>query len=433
MPKSIMGIQGLNLWNVLFVIIFMAWLVNRQREGLTWDMPRHITVLLLMYLAVVLVGVSRVILARSYGDLPLISVISEELLNTIKWVIPGILVYDGCRTRKRLIIVVSCLLVMVFLIGVQVARRLPASSVLSGGDIMRTRKACADIGFGACTMSTLLAGLSWSLLGVLPLVTLKKHKVLIICVAGFAFYAQALTGGRAGYVAWGATGLILCFLKWRKQLILVPVAVMLVAVCLPGVVDRLLMGFGATDVSGQSTIDKEAMSSGRFLIWPYVVEKIGQSPAIGYGRGAMSRTGLQQHIGEETGDFGFPHPHNMYLETLLDNGILGSIPIFMFWGIIVVYAALLFRSDNRLSSMVGCIGLSFTLTQLIAGLGSQHFYAEEDTLVMWVAMFLALRVYVEQARVSTGAVIAESSWGGQLSHPQHEAVALAYAREVAAT
>jgi len=429
MPKTMFGIQGFNTWNILFLVIFLAWAASRRREGLTWDMPRHITILLLMYLAVVIVGVLRVILNHSYGPLPLISVVSEELLNTIKWVVPGILVYDGCRTRKRLIIVVSCLLVMVLLIGVQVARRLPASSVLGDGDIMQTRKACADIGYGACTMSTLLAGLSWSLLGGLPLIPSKKHKVLIICAAVFAFYAQALTGGRAGYVAWGATGLILCLLKWRKQLILAPIIVMLLAVCLPGVVNRLLMGFGETDLSGQSTVNEEALTSGRFLIWPYVVEKIGQSPLIGYGRGAMSRSGLQQHIGEETGDFLFGHPHNMYLESLLDNGIIGSIPIFLFWGIIVVYAALLFRSNNRLCSMVGCIGLSFTLTQMIAGLGSQHFYAEEDTLGIWVAMFITLRVYTEQARVGVRAVISESPFDLQLSHQQHESIALAYAHK----
>ena len=82
--------------------------------------------------------------------------------------------------------------------------------------------------------------------------------------------------------------------------------------------------------------------------------------------------------------------------------------------------------------MVGCVGLSFTLTQLIAGLGSQHFYAEEDSLGIWLVMFLVLRVYVEQARIGTGAFIAESPWDGQSSHPQHEAIAPAYAHEVTA-
>jgi len=29
MPKTMFGIQGLNMWNVLFLVIFLAWVVNR--------------------------------------------------------------------------------------------------------------------------------------------------------------------------------------------------------------------------------------------------------------------------------------------------------------------------------------------------------------------------------------------------------------------
>jgi len=411
MPKAMLGIQGLNMWNVLFAVIFVAWLASRRREGLQWDMPRHVSVLLLLYLGVVVIGFLRAVLDRSYiQDYPLKDMISEELINTIKWVLPGVLVFSGCRTRKRLISVIFCLLVMTLLIGVQVARRLPAASVLGDVDIMQTRNICEDIGFGACTMSTLLAALSWSILGALPLVR-SRYRVLMVFAAVFAVYAQALTGGRAGYVAWGMTGLILCLLKWRKQLILVPILAMLLPLLVPGAVDRLLMGSdGVTDVDGENIMDIETVSSGRFLIWPYVIKKISQSPVIGYGRLGMRRSGLQQHIGEQTGDFDFPHPHNMYLETLLDNGIAGSIPIFMFWGIVVVYANRLFRSDNRLCAAAGCFGLSYTLTQLIAGLGSQHVYAEEDTMVVWVAMFITIRVYVESTRAHINAPSVIEAW-----------------------
>src|ERR1043166_7383526 len=61
MPKAIFGIGGLNLWNILFISIFLAWLVHRRRQGLRWDMPRYLNVLLLLYLAVVLVGFVRMI------------------------------------------------------------------------------------------------------------------------------------------------------------------------------------------------------------------------------------------------------------------------------------------------------------------------------------------------------------------------------------
>ncbi|HEX5633875.1 MAG TPA: hypothetical protein VFX50_11640, partial [Gemmatimonadales bacterium] len=50
MPKSILGIQGLNPWNLLLLVVVAAWLKGRRDEHLTWDLPRHITVLLVLYL-----------------------------------------------------------------------------------------------------------------------------------------------------------------------------------------------------------------------------------------------------------------------------------------------------------------------------------------------------------------------------------------------
>jgi O-antigen ligase len=423
MPKTMFGIQGLNVWNVLFVGISLAWLAGRRREGLTWDMPRRINVLLLMYLAVILVGVLRAVLDRSnIQDYPLKSLISEELINTIKWVLPGLLLFDGCRTRRRLIMVLVCLLVMYFLIGTQVVLRLPASSVLSVETMNETRKACEDIGYGACDMSTFLAGASWGILATLPLVRRKKYKALILAAAGMVAFGQALTGGRAGYLAWGATGLVLCLLKWRKYLILAPVIVLLLPIVFPGVVGRMLEGLGETDVAWQSTIDDYSVTSDRTLFWPYIIDKIAESPVVGYGRLAMERTGLCYSIESEHPGTGATHPHNMYLETLLDNGIVGSMPILLFWGILVVYAARLFRSDNRVCSAVGGLALSLMLAQLIAGIGSQHFYPEESTLGAWAGMFLAVRVYVEQALARNDAIVAEGNCDSQALQQQQAAI-----------
>jgi hypothetical protein len=423
MPKTMFGIQGLNVWNVLFVGVFIAWLASR-REGLTWDMPRHITVLLLMYVGVIVIGVLRAVFDRSHiDDMPLGSLISEVLINTIKWILPGILLFDGCRTRRRVITALFCLLAMYLLIAAQVVRRMPLESALGGGgSIQRIRmKICSSIGYSSCDTSTFLAGASWGIVAVLPLVRKKKYQVMVLAAAGIVAFGQALTGGRAGYLAWGATGLVLCLLKWRKYLVLAPVIVVLLPIVVPGAVDRMLQGFGQTDVAGQSVIDDYSMTSGRTLIWPYVIDEIGESPAVGYGRLAMKRTGLAERLMSELGE-GFPHPHNMYLETLLDNGILGSIPIFVFWGVALVYSGRLFRGNNRVCSAVGGLALSLMLAQLYAGIGAQHFYPRESTLGMWAGMFLAVRVYVEQSRVREDAAVAEGGWNSQALEQQRAAI-----------
>ena len=103
MPKNIMGVQGLNLWNVLLTIVVCAWLVGRRRENLVWDLPQKIGIVLLLYLGVVVVGFVRMIVDREDLAASFSYLISEYLINSIKWVIPGMLLFDGCRSQRRLL------------------------------------------------------------------------------------------------------------------------------------------------------------------------------------------------------------------------------------------------------------------------------------------------------------------------------------------
>ncbi|MBN1805922.1 MAG: O-antigen ligase family protein [Sedimentisphaerales bacterium] len=404
MPKHIMGIQGLNPWNLLFIAIVLAWAANRRREGLTWDMPRYISILLLMYLAVIVVGIVRLILDRGYlpAWYPVNKIISEDLINNIKWILPGILLFDGCRNRRRVIMAAACLLALYFLLAVEVVILMPSGARLSQLLLEQNRLYLSGIGYNPVDLSGMLAGAFWGSLTVLPFIRNRKYRILLLVVSGIFIYSQALTGGRAGYIAWIGTGLGLCVVKWRKYILLAPVVLLAVSVTFESSVDRLFRGFGITDITGQSVIDDTMVTSGRTLMWPYIIDKIGESPLVGYGRKAMYRTGISNRVLDELGETSFGHPHNMYLETLLDNGILGSLPIFLFWGTMIIYSIKLFRNKNRLCSAIGGLSLSLILAQLFTGIGSQHFYPLESTFGVWTTMFLALRVTVatKQSRIS---------------------------------
>ncbi len=404
MPKNIAGIQGLNPWNVLFVSIFLAWLASRRREGLKWDMPGRLQLAMILYLGVIVLGFLRALYDRSYiGDYPAQSLISDELINTIKWVLPGLLLFDGCRSRQRLKLALVCLLGMYLIISLLVIRRMPFALVLgtASENLMYTRKKLTrTVGYSAPDLSAFLAGASWAMVAAAPLVRRRIHKVWFFFAAGTAAFAQALTGGRAGYVAWGATGLILCLVKWRKYLILAPIVPIMLYVLLPGAADRMLTGFDHSDLAGESSVDSFVITSGRLQIWPYVIEKIEEAPIAGYGRLAMKRTGLTTFLGDKYGDSeAFPHPHNMYLEFLLDNGIVGFIPVIAFFIIIGVYSLRLFRDSDPLLAAAGGTALALILAQLISGMGSQHFYPKESTVCMWAAIFLSVRVYIDRSKL----------------------------------
>jgi hypothetical protein len=219
----------------------------------------------------------------------------------------------------------------------------------------------------------------------------------LIVMAGVILYAQSLTGGRGGYLTWGAIGVAFGCLKWRKVLLVLPVIVVSVMLFMPSIVDRVLAGI-INESSQGVAVDQYEVSAGRNIMWPYVIEQIKRSPAVGYGRQAMMRQGivafLYDFLNEE-----FGHPHNAYLEWLLDNGIVGFIPVMLFYIVILFHSFRLFLdARSPLFQAAGGVSCALILALLVGGLTSQSFYPVEGTIEMWCAMGVMMRMSVERRR-----------------------------------
>jgi O-antigen ligase len=416
MPKTILGIQGVNPWNIVFVSVVLAWAASRAREGLVWDMPRHVGALLLLQLGVVLVGFARMVVnPHGLEDVTTGTLISEYLINTLKWIVPGLLLFDGCRSRSRFTLAVISVLAVYLLLALQVIRWMPPGEALSG-DMLSARSAkilLNEVGYHRVNLSMLLAGASWALLAALPMARRRSQQALFLGAGLVVVYAQALTAGRTGYVTWAVLGLFLGLVRWRKYLFLAPVVAGLVTLVVPGAVERISQGFAEEDRDGGSPLvrpdlrivpggadqpDAYTITSGRNVAWPYVIEKIGESPIFGFGRRAMERTGIAAFLWEEFNE-SFPHPHNAYLELLLDNGWIGFLLVLPFYVVVVGYGVSLFR-DRRspVFTAIGGVTCSLVLALLVASVGSQSFYPREGSVGMWCVIGLALRVVVERAR-----------------------------------
>jgi O-antigen ligase len=418
MPKTIFGIQGLNPWNVLLVAVTAAWAVNRANDGLKWDLPGQVTLLLLLYLAVVLVGFSRMMMDRSYLDESPVSLVSEYLFNTIKWIIPGLLLYDGCRTRLRFRAALLCVLAVYVLLGIQVIKWMPLSSAVTGDGLSaRSLKILVnEVGYHRVNISAMLAGATWAVFATRVLASTTGQRLFVFAGTGLLLLAQALTAGRAGYATSGIVFLVLCLVKWRRQLLLAPVMVVAVLVLAPGVAERLTEGFSPDTHSIPTRIrqlqgerdgpDAYTITAGRNIIWPFVVGKIAQSPWIGYGRLAMVRTGLTSLLASELNE-GFSHPHNAYLEWLFDNGLIGFFLVMPFYVLMLWYALDLFR-DRRspIFEAVGGATLAFVMVLMVASMGSQSFYPREGWIGMWCLIFLMLRVRLQRERALPPSVAA---------------------------
>ncbi|MET0554906.1 MAG: O-antigen ligase family protein [Vicinamibacteria bacterium] len=403
MPKSLFGIQGLNLWNVVLLSVVLAWLRARKDEGLRWDLSRAVTVTFLLYMSVVVVSFLRLLPQRHLlpDDYNLSSIVSEYFINCLKWVVPGVLLFDGCRSRDRFNWAVACTLGVYVLLAIQVIKWMPIDYALSGDQLeARSGKILTrEVGYHRVNLSMMLAGASWALFSARTLLRGFWPVLGVAALSGMALFAQSLTAGRTGYATWAVVGLLLCGLRWRRYLLLAPVAAFVIVMAVPGAFERFTQGFGKADeLQGEAAVDQYAVTSGRNLIWPYVIAKIGERPLVGYGRLAMKTTGLQAFLWDEMRE-AFPHPHNAYLELLLDNGWLGALLVLPFYLVVLKMSFSLFM-DSRSPVFVAAGGmtLALVLALLTAALGSQTFYPREGSVGMWCAIGLLFRVDRERAR-----------------------------------
>lgn len=401
MPRTIFDVPGLNPWNLVFFIVLIAWLFQRQRERLPWDIPKVPATLLLLGLGVLLFGCARLAVDRQHliEELSIAEVLSDYLFNPLKWVVAGLMFFDGCRTRQRLLLGLASILTLYFLIGLQVIRWVVPSGALSGGDLSAytVRMLQRETGYHRNDLSTMLAGASWALLAMLPLVRSTRDKAGILLTSLIVLFAQVLTGGRGGYLAWCSVGLTLGLVRWRRYLALAPLIAILFLSLVPSAADRALQGLASNRENSSEELDLDDFTAGRSLLWPQVIDKIWDAPLIGYGRAAMQRTGLSAWYAASQGDEDalINHPHNAYLEMLLDNGAVGLLLALTLYGYLLAAALSLLRErGSSVFLAVGGLALSLILAQLVGSFTGQSLYPREPTVGMWCAIGLLLRASV---------------------------------------
>ena len=233
-PNSVLGIHGLNPWNVLLAIVVFAWLAARKNEGLTLDAPPAIIWLLVVFFFFIVLAFVRLTgntdelreYATAFGVPPpsAMYLFSEYIINCLKWVVPAFLLYDGCRDEKRLRLALLAVLTMYILLAVQVIRWMPLGMLTSGEELSRRglKILVNEVGYHRVNISMMLAGASWALYAVRDLP--RHYLVRLACLffAGVLLFALALTGGRMGLATWGVLGVIFSAWKWRKLMIIGP-------------------------------------------------------------------------------------------------------------------------------------------------------------------------------------------------------------------
>jgi O-antigen ligase len=403
MPRTLLGIPGLSPWNILIINVTFAWLHQRPYEGAAWDLPAYMSRVLFLFIGVLFVAFVRVLIDPTiYCPFTTAGIINEGFVNSLKFMFPFFWFFDGCRNEQRTRAALVCVVVLYAFLGLIIVRHMGLHSGAAGGDLngRAAKLVRTTTGYHRVDMAMMLAGASWGALACVGLMKSTKLKLAALGVFAVMTMAEALTGGRTGYMTWCVIGLLLCLLRWRRALLLLPVAVAGVVFLMPAVVDRMSMGFGETSGRIVEKSDRNQITSDRTAVWPYAMDGINASPLFGYGRFAFMRSGISSKVagdmGEEVG-----HPHNAYLELLLDNGILGSLLVLPIY-LVIVFASLRMFLDrsNTLNSASGGLALALFLALLIASVGAQSLYPREGVAGMWAAAGIVIRRYLDwrQAR-----------------------------------
>ena len=386
-------------------------MLHKSQENLHWDMPKGINLLLFLQFLILTFGVFRIFFdsagleeIQAYQPFTTNTGLwNQYYLNSIKWVIPGLLLFHGCNSRPRLMMAIFSLLAMYLILSILVFKAIPPWKIIDVDSLTKYAiKLENRVGYHRVDLSAMLAGAFWAIFSAINLARQNWQRAGLFLASGMVLLGQALTGGRAGYMAWFLLGLVFGLFRWRKLLIIIPLIVLLLLALIPQIKERLLVGLNSTEAAGYSTsgndIDVKTLTAGRDGIWRLTLEQFRKAPLTGHGRLAIIRTGVTREAITELGE-PFGHPHSAYIEQLVDNGIPGLIIILLFYLTVARKSlSLLQDKSDPLHITVGGVALALILAQLITSLTAQSFYPRQGIVGMWCAIGLMLRVYVEREK-----------------------------------
>lgn len=392
--------KGVNHWSVMLAAVVFAWIISRIARPRSWNIPRGWLIVIGLYLLVESIAIARLCLnldqftARAalinagYASYGVQAVLVDIVYSPLRYMLLGFLLLDGARTHRQLLFGLGAVLAAVLIYALVVDKEIPLSGLAGGGmqfrhriskwtnrhpnDLARVFVAAIWIGFSL-----------WQF----KVGTLKLRLTALLAV-GFVVLALGHTHSRGGYLAFVATGLVVALVagSWRT-LTALAVAIAAVMMYAPSITDRILTG---VDMTGGGQHNMGEVTAGRDVIWPAAIEGIEKSPLIGHGFYGYVHSGAIFTSIENGG--GEIHPHNAYLEMLLDHGILGAAGrLAPFVYVLSVGVILIRRRSDPCLRIMGVTALSWAVTTFVMGVSGQHWGFTENLFTFWCVAGLTAR------------------------------------------
>ncbi len=314
-------------------------------------------------------------------------VISSYLKNTLL-VVTALIMATSVIERKnaRFIVVAACLSPLLFVLGMIAVM---GGAGFSMEDLRNSRSFLAILGRHANEAGVLLMLQLGPMLFMRENVSNRLLKFLLTIACVMLAGGVLFTVSRGAILAMVAVlaYYVLYYRRVRTALAVVTIAAVGFALSPPQLQERVVMGTGDSSATASISDRDDRLTSGRVAIWGNLLPEVAKSPL--FGRGMLS---IQWSDYVRSGQFSANHPHNMYLEILMDMGVLGAICMFIFYR----WAWRMFRDlsrDERLDKpMRGYFAgsIAMMIGHLAYGTSNGHYFSHSEQLYLWVAIGLAI-------------------------------------------
>lgn len=218
-----------------------------------------------------------------------------------------------------------------------------------------------------------------------------KRNLFVIITLAVSFTAIGILYSRTGYLTI-IVGFLLYFLT-KKRIKFVPIiiiVVILVGSVLPVTVrDRIMTGFN----EDESEVVNDVSAGRTEYLWiPLVNEYINKPVKMLFGDGRYSI--IHTDVFNDDSIIRAGNPHNMYLECILDTGVIGFL-IFLVFGFFIIkkinYIEKNYKNEYQKDLLLG-IKIAI-VCYLISGITGRSFFPVNPNAYLWVVIGILISVY----------------------------------------
>ena len=234
------------------------------------------------------------------------------------------------------------------------------------------------------------------------------YELLVFLVLAVAMVFSKSYGGLIGLFGGGFVYILFMFKSWWKRFSVVG------ALVLAGVVVVLLQ-IGTTKFDDFLAFERQSSSSVRLQVWEVAENLIYERPLMGIGLGqyqGLYETRAEEILGVAPYEPSMLHPHNLWLSTWLNSGVLGLFGLC--WLIVSFFYVYRRGIMSRYSRGFVLMLLAMFVVILLHSLVDQHFWKNDLALLWWMVV---VSIFGSGNQIIEGVIVKGVGLGTKIGYP----------------